>query len=332
MSDHKIGSKSSVASIGELEWEVDVPVATHPLMLLNFGKVIIIASVLLGALIAFQLAMAGDHSAILPLIEMLAACSTGLFLLVIVVALVFYRNRMPMRFRVDAAGASASVIDRRARIVSKVAIATGLLTGKPGVAGAGMISANTSKQEILWEAIARARFHPRWRTISLANSWRTVLVLFCRDDNYDAVTSTVRRAIDAHLVEQPARNSPLASLLLRSALAVIATIPLFYLPYYLTVGLIAPLLVLCFALATIWLVPLLAWVVIATLAYVGVAVLLNRLTPTIPLFGEGLHPAYRVLSDDDWTVLVLAFFGAGYLLWLSIAALNGRIRSALMSD
>ena len=320
MSDSKTESKVAPAPNGELEWEADVPVATHLLMLLNFGKVIILASSLMGALLAFLLAMTGDYSAILPLMGMFAACGAGLFLLMVAVSLVFYRNRMHMLFRVNASGASASVVDRRAKIASNVAIVAGSLANNPGVAGAGMISAATSDQNIPWEDIVSTRFRPRWRTISLANSWRTVLILFCRDDNYDVVATAVRTAVEARIADQPARKSPLPSLLLRSAMAVIATMPLFLLLQQFRVELFAPLLALCFALATIWFLPVFAWVVIATLAHVSVTALHAALAHS------------RGLRGDDWAILVLALFGAGYLLWLSIAALRGKIQPALTSN
>jgi len=182
-----------------------------------------------------------------------------------------------------------------------------------------MISAATSDQNILWEDVASTRFRPRWRTISLANSWRTVLILFCRDDNYEAVATAVRTAVEARTADQPARKSPLPSLLLRSAMAVIATIPLFLLLQQLGVELFAPLLILCFALATIWFLPVFAWVVMATLAYVSITALYALAQS-------------RGLRGDDWMILVLALFGAGYLLWLSIAALRGRIQPALISN
>jgi hypothetical protein len=103
-------------------------------------------------------------------------------------------------------------------------------------------------------------------------------------------------------------------------MAVIATIPLFLLLQQFRVELFPPLLILCFALATIWFLPVFAWVVMATLAYVSVSALHTALAQS------------RGLRGDDWAILVLALFGAGYLLWLSIAALRGRIQPALTSN
>jgi hypothetical protein len=125
-------------------------------------------------------------------------------------------------------------------------------------------------------------------------------------------------------------GSPLPGLLLRSALVVLATLPLFWLPDNLEVGPLAPAIVLCFALATVWLVPLLGWVVIAALAYIAGAGLLNGFVLMLSLFGEGL--VNPVLTGNDWAELAAAASGAGYLLWLSIAILRGRIRTGLMSN
>lgn len=107
-------------------------------------------------------------------------------------------------------------------------------------------------------------------------------------------------------------------------MAAVATIPLFLLPYNIAVNFLAPVLVLCLVLATIWLRPWLGWTVIAMLIGIAIAALFNGVTLMLSLFGEGL--ANPVLDGADWIVLAAALAGAGYLLWLSIAALGGRFQ------
>jgi hypothetical protein len=130
------------------------------------------------------------------------------------------------------------------------------------------------------------------------------------------------------VVESTARRLS-ASTLCRSALAVAATVPLFLLPYNIAVSFLAPLLALCLTQATIWLAPRLAWGVIAMIVGIAIAVLFNGLTLMLSLFGEGL--SNRVLGGADWVIVTAALFGAGYLMWLSIASIRGRFQPPMAS-
>ncbi len=120
-----------------------------------------------------------------------------------------------------------------------------------------------------------------------------------------------------------------ASPLWRSALAVAATVPLFWLPYNIAVNFLAPLLVLCLTVAAIWLAPWFAWGVIAMIIGIAIATLFNGLTLMLSLFGEGL--SNRVLGGTDWVIVTAALFGAGYLMWLSIASIRGRFQPPMAS-
>jgi hypothetical protein len=112
-------------------------------------------------------------------------------------------------------------------------------------------------------------------------------------------------------------------------LAVAATVPLFLLPYNIAVSFLAPLLALCRTQATIWLAPRLAWGVIAMIVGIAIAVLFNGLTLILSLFGEGL--SNRVLGGADRVIVTAAPFGAGYLMWLSIASIRGRFQPPMAS-
>src|SRR5450631_4332614 len=102
-----------------IEWELDVPVATHPLMLAGFVKVCVISTALMGALLALLMAVNGSARQILPMLGVTALIGFGLLLLMLVVALLFFRNRMRMQFSVKAAGATTALVDRRAEAASK---------------------------------------------------------------------------------------------------------------------------------------------------------------------------------------------------------------------
>jgi threonine/homoserine/homoserine lactone efflux protein len=127
--------------------------------------------------------------------------------------------------------------------------------------------------------------------------------------------------------------SPLPRQLLHSALIVLASTTLFMLVEEFQLDLLAAMLVVCFALATLWLIPLCAWVVLAGLGWMGVE-LFPRLTEvkTSHGFVGRRYPAWDLLSDDDLALLLLAVVGAAYLIWLSLGALRGKLTSMLIRD
>ena len=86
-----------------------------------------------------------------------------------------------------------------------------------------------------------------------------MLIVFCPPEHYEAVAERVRRSMAQHPARGRARKSPVRGLLLRTALVILATFPLFTLPHPVEIDLFAPLFTLCFALASVWLIPFSAW-------------------------------------------------------------------------
>lgn len=94
-----------------------------------------------------------------------------------------------------------------------------------------------------------------------------------------------------------------------------------------------PILVLCFALATLWLINLFGYVVYAGLLYLVVGTLmdLSRVHPSSIFPGER-YSGFEVMSDNENGILVIALIGAGYLIWLSWRALHGSFLALLVKD
>jgi hypothetical protein len=313
-----------------LEWRTDVSLLGQPTMIANFFKVIVIAAGVMSALFAFLALIQGTPGEIVPLLRLTAVCVGVVAAIMLLVMIVFFRNRMGMAFRVDADAARSAVIDRRAKAAGKTALVVGALSGKPQLLGAGLIASTSSSQSLAWSAVRKASYSPRWRTIKLANSWRTAMILFCDASNYDEVARFVENAVRAspHRI----RPNPLPGLLLRSALTVVASAPLFGLPYPITVDMLAPLLVLAFALMSVWFLPIFGWAVFGGLAWVAVeAAAAGFSTYVSDLTGETL-PRFELMGDGDWEITGVALLGAAYLIGQSVALLKGKWASALAGD
>ncbi len=314
-----------------LVWETDVRLLTHPLMLATFAKLFVITGFIVGALLSFILAVTSEAQSIVPILEMTGTLTAGLAVLSGLVCLVIFRNRMHMRFSLDAKAAEAEVIDTRAKKANTVAVVLGILARKPGLAGAGLMAQSSMNQKAAWKAVAKARFHPAWRTVSLSNGWRTVLNLFCTPENYDVVAAAVREALARRKTKARPKN-PLPRLLLHTVLVVLACAPLFGLPDLNEQAMFPAIFVLCFAMASVWLIPVLAWVVLAGIAWMAALEVLAASEIHTSMFGNGDFRAYEVFGGDDWALIVIAALGAAYLIWLSVGLIRGRIRSGLAGD
>lgn len=312
-----------------LAWEIDIPIATHPVMLANFALLFAISGLLLGALLSFILAMSDVADAIEPMWEYTAAATAALFLLGLLVATIIFGNRLPMRFALDAKAAQSTMTGSRSSSARRAAHALSWIAGTLGLAGAGLIAETSTPQNVAWSGVAKVHFHPLLRTISLSNGWRTVLILFCTPENYAAVAAAVHTGLAARRLH--VFHNPLPQLLLRTFLILLSSMPLFALPYVEKIGVFPALLILCFALAAVWLERRFAWLALAGLAWSTVLALTAMFKSRDSIFG-GTFRAFRVLESGDLITLALALAGAGYLAWLFLSLLRGEIRSGLAGE
>jgi hypothetical protein len=311
-----------------LKWERDVPILTNWLVLSSIFKVFVLAGLLMIGLIGFLFGIQGDWRLIGPLAKFVLVIDGGVLVFGTLAAALIYGNRLRYRFSVNDKAAVCERIDRRATFVGRLTILLGAVLGKPGAVGVGLISESTTQTSANWTSVVSVVEHRSAHAIALRNTWRTTLILFCTPENYDAVAARVQAA---HRVKAPRRRAnPLPRLMLRTALVAVACIPLFKLPA--AIDLFTPFLVLCFALASVWLIPLLAWVVLGGLAFVIGAAVLAALAPYTSFITHETMRRYDIFSGDDWAIITLALLGAAYLVWLSLELLRGHIQSGLMGD
>lgn len=311
-----------------LTWERRVSLLGQPILLRAYAIALLCTALVMGGLMAFILAASGEAAGIPALLGLLGAVLLGLALVFLLVALLVFGNRMTQRFTLDARGVRSEVVDRRATGAARLLVVLGLLTGRPGAVGGGLIAAGDRGRGLDWSEVGRVRYDPRRHVVALGNSWRTVVILFCAPENYAAVAQAVASATLGRLER---RRHPLPRLLLHTALVALALLPVFTLPYPFEQDPLLPILLLCFALATVWLIPLLAWVVVAGCLWQVATLLLTAFDLRESQFGGGPYRQWEVLDGTDWAALGLVALGLGYLLWLSRAALTGRFTSGLLA-
>lgn len=319
---------------GVLRWDIDIPLLTNVHMLRAMLTVTLGSAALVGALVSLMLAVQGDWSAIPPLLGLFAAAGLGFALLALLVMGLVFGNRLRARFSVDDQGVGFQTRDRVAKASNRAALVLGLVLGRPGAAGSGLLAMTQEQQTLRWTGGFRAEFDAAHHSIGLRNRWRTLLRVYCTPDNHAAVCALIREQMARHqTAERAAGRSPVGGYLGRTALAVLACVPMFLLAPVYGHGLLLPLLLMCFAIASVWFVRHLAWVVLGCGAALVVSMLMAGLALRESSFSRGTHfRRYEVLSGDDWALTALALLGLAYLAWHAVQTLRARTVPALEAD
>ena len=296
-----------------ITWEVNIPFLSNPLVLKQTALTAGGAGLFMGVLMSVILAARGEFEAVprLWLISILAA--GGLGLAMVLIMLVIFGGRIRVRFTLDEDGVLRETVDRTAQAGNRIAMATGLLGGSPGLGGAGAKAAAREEAFVPWGDLASLD-ESRWQhMIVLRDHWQPLAMLVCPPENYDPVLSLVRRRIPEGPSDGEARRSPLGRALFTSAAVVAAAAPLFVLSSSaLDLDLLLPLIALTFGLAAVWLVPLFAWVVMGCVAILAV------------LVGAAGASDFAVLDGGERIALYLTYVSLAYLLWFALHAARGR--------
>lgn len=166
-------------------------------MLYEFGKWLLwtgLAVYVIAAFIVLASASSGKFlEDYIRLVFMFTLILCGLGVASLLVMILFFGNRYRMGFMVGPKGVAWTTVTRRAKWSNRVALAAGLLGGRPGLAGAGLLAQANEQGLIEWDDIRTLRVYEEHSTISLKNSWRVVIRLHCTPENFKAVLDAVRR-------------------------------------------------------------------------------------------------------------------------------------------
>ncbi|UNC91017.1 zinc ribbon domain-containing protein [Candidatus Contubernalis alkaliaceticus] len=326
----------AVGKGGSISWETQISLLTNPLVVKQFVMAILFSGLFMALFLSFLLLVTGEPEGIPGILVGTLIAVSVLGVLMLLAILLVFRGRFQVRFTVDHKGVLWETIDKRAKTGSRLAVVLGILGRSLPAAGAGTLAMSREKEFVSWKEMNRAEYNQNQTMITLRNSWRPVMMLVCTTDNYDMVVDFVKGKFqtteEAEALSQK-RKSPLPKLLFRTFLVLLASAQVFLLPYPFDMDIFIPLLMLLFALATVWLVPFMGYVVIGCAFFIALEILLISLEVKESMFSSlGTYHNYEIFSGDDWFVLFLAFAGLAYLVWFSWRSIRGKILPALFED
>ncbi|MCP4115545.1 MAG: hypothetical protein GY737_09095 [Desulfobacteraceae bacterium] len=272
----------------------------------------------------------------LPMIAGIFALATGGIALVgLLIMLVVFGNRFKARFTVSERGVVYEGLDNRARSLARMGVMAGFSGGDSQAADPGPVDTSRERVSLDWGGAFSVRYKPRRHTVVLRNQWRDLMHLYCTADNYGAVRAHVEKMIreKGTRTRSAKRPSVLPKAIGVTLLVMLACLPLLALNDITRLDLFAPILILAFSLATIWLIPLFGWVVLPSVGYVLVQLAVG-LTEyrEFKLVNTYRYRSYEMLDSGEWIILLLALAALFYLARLSWRAVRGRLVPVLMQD
>lgn len=320
-------------AVQSMAWEIGVPVIGNRHMLGALAKAFFGAPALVTALVGLLLGLQGEWRAIPGVALLLFGIGAAMFATGLAVAALLFRNRLHVRITVDGQGVVVESIDRAGRAVNRASVLAGLILGSAALTGSGLLATAGERQGLRWSGAFRAVVEPATLSIALRNGWRTLLRVHCLPGNFEAVVAFVHAQMALHgTLRRAGTRSPLGAYLARTLAVVLASLPFFAVRDVYGFGLLPPLLLLCFAAATVWFVRPMAWVVLGVLATLASLMVIGGVAPRASALGRGVRLRYETISGDDWAITAAALAGGAVLAWLAVATLRRRIRPALDAD
>jgi hypothetical protein len=174
-------SKTILSNGGEREirWEAIIPLFTNPFLWFDFGKALLAPIILFGGLIGFILAGDNDPDWA-QAFGVLALCLAAVAALFAFVELVVFRNRMAVRYALDDKEI-AYESGRPARAAQKIGVVIGVLARSPLLVGGSLLAASSNSLTVRWRDVKKVTPFAARKVITLSNSWRPVLRVYCPD-------------------------------------------------------------------------------------------------------------------------------------------------------
>lgn len=318
-----------------LTWDAAFPLLTNPHIAMAWLKAMGITYVLCMVIMGTVFIGTGEAERLIPMAAIFLGVMAGIGMAGGIIMLILFGNRSRARFTLSVRGVSYESLDRRARRIARLAVLAGGLMGSPSTAGAGMLSISREKICLAWGAVHGAKYDPRHHTICLRNQYRDLLHLYCTPLVYQSVREIVEENL-AKKQEQATHakgGSPLPGALVSTLMVVLSCLPLYALVDILNLHLMVPLLIMVFALAMVWMIPLFAWVVLPLAGYVPVYVFwAMSQVREMTLVSTYSYRQFELLDAGEWIMVGLAAAGLVYLSRISVQSLKGRYVPVLMRD
>ena len=170
----------------KIEWTIRVPIFRNTIILKQLGVAI---GIPFGILIIFLLLIKAFYAVWLIAL---------LFLITFLFIKIAWGGKYDVGFELDRMGIRNYTLRNQAkknRIVNTLAVIFGLLSGKPTVAGAGMLAQSRQDVWLKWKNIKKVKYLPQKHVVMVKGGLTENIAVFCTADNYTEVEVFIQSAL-----------------------------------------------------------------------------------------------------------------------------------------
>ena len=171
----------------KIQWQISVPIFRNTVILKQLGIAIGIPF----GFVALVIGLASGKSVyVLYGLGLIAALLFFTWLFIMAV----YRGRCEAEYVLDDKGALYRTQAKQAkknRTVNTLTVVLGLLSGKPTVAGAGLLAQSRQEVFLKWNRVTKVKYKPKSHTILLRGGWIEQIALFCAAESYSQIEHEV---------------------------------------------------------------------------------------------------------------------------------------------
>lgn len=166
-----------------IKWSIRIPIFRNPIILKQLGIAI---GIPFGLLILFLIIAKAFFA--LTVIAVL-------FLFTYLFILTVWGGKYDVGFELNKVRIRNFTLKNQANknlIINTMTVVLGLFSGKPAVAGAGLLAQSRQHLTIKWSSIRKVKFHAANKTVMVKGGFAENIAMFCTSENYAAVVTFVR--------------------------------------------------------------------------------------------------------------------------------------------
>jgi hypothetical protein len=167
-----------------LMWDAEMPLLNNRFFLYDMAKLLLWTGLIAGLIFGGIALATGGAKSLGPLMALLGIILFGFLFLFVLISLLFLGNGYRVRYLMAAQGIGWESLGRRGRAASRLAVVAGALAGNPSVAGAGLLAAASESGLLAWKNVRTIKAYPAIGVISIMNSWRVVIRIYCTPQYY----------------------------------------------------------------------------------------------------------------------------------------------------